>query len=119
MEFSTFTPQVRLQIADLAPKEGWRFSITHYFPFMIGVLWADTGDPESGKTVSSCDYYDAAHSLLVLIPMGVHISVFEVDDPIQSVMVNPSKSPWRDCFTIREMEAVFRHYPMAPIGSLS
>ena len=87
-------------VAEVLPKEGWRMSIVHIYPLLVGVVWSENGDLVLGATRYSQDCCHAALSLLQMIPMHASISMFELDGHIQALVKNPLKSPWRERFTV-------------------
>lgn len=87
--FPPFGPLVHPQLVqELVPKQGCWMSIVHVSPFLVGVLWLETGDPELGASIYSHDFYHGALSLLEMIPLHISISIFEVDAHIQAVLKN-------------------------------
>lgn len=59
---------------------------------MIGILWADSGNPVSVASVSSYDFYSAVYSLIAMIPLHIVVSTFEVGGQIRSVLMSPCVS---------------------------
>lgn len=86
---------------------------------MIGILWADNGNPFSVASVSSYDFYSAVYSLITMIPLHIVISTFEVGGQIRSVLMSPSVSPWKFHSIVRTMEIIFRHNPVADVRLIS
>lgn len=37
-------------VAEVLPKEGWQMNIVHIYPFLVGVVWSENGDPTLGAT---------------------------------------------------------------------
>ena len=76
-------------------------SIASFSPFMVGILWSDTGDPEAGATVYNHDFFFLQpFSLLEMTLLHVSMSAFELDGNILAVLKNNKKSPWRERFII-------------------
>lgn len=89
---------------------GWRLSIVQTNQVLVGILWRDIHQPKHAQIAQVINFYEGVFQLLHLLPHTEHSITIEAVISLQHLLLDPSKSDWRERFQVRRLHAVIKSF---------